>query len=458
MKIRPLSPKRYVKALRSRILARFQSNRIADEVAPEGPVGSTPDEVETAVPEPADEPAKAVSRYASLYEEHALALPSDSSIGDGDFELIGRIELSILVEAGLRPSSYLFDFGCGTGRLAVHAVPYLQGGSYLGTDISPTMLRHARAFLTSKLGAVPPNTRFEQQSDESFPTDIPPDIFCAFSVFTHMEHEDVYRYLVAARKVSGPGTVFVASCLPMDLVAARDIFLASAGLAADDRWKSVRNVVTSRELFEAVATLAGWSVSKWYPGDTPATVLPDGTPAALGQSVVIMRPTDQPNRPNLPNQPNRPAPQTPEEGRCPIGAKPPAGLEGSGSVKIAVLVGGVGGAKFLLGVKHYLGWQAYGPAPVTFGAPEEGLPWERAQGAVDHEVVAIVNTADDIRLHNLQICPDLDSCMYTLAGAVRPAARVGPGAGDLDGRRPSSPDTAPRHRGSPWATRTSPLT
>jgi LPPG:FO 2-phospho-L-lactate transferase len=86
-------------------------------------------------------------------------------------------------------------------------------------------------------------------------------------------------------------------------------------------------------------------------------------------------------------------------------------------VKITVLVGGVGGAKFLLGVKQYLGWQAYGPPQTTFGAPEGGEPWEYQQPEQVHEVTAIVNTADDIRLHNLQICPDLDSCMYTLAGA-----------------------------------------
>ncbi|MGS0687172.1 2-phospho-L-lactate transferase [Nakamurella sp. GG22] len=85
-------------------------------------------------------------------------------------------------------------------------------------------------------------------------------------------------------------------------------------------------------------------------------------------------------------------------------------------MKIAVLVGGIGGAKFLLGVKEYLGWQAYGPAPTTFGAPPEGLPWEYPASGPTSEVTAIVNTADDIRLHNLQICPDLDSCMYTLAG------------------------------------------
>jgi LPPG:FO 2-phospho-L-lactate transferase len=71
-------------------------------------------------------------------------------------------------------------------------------------------------------------------------------------------------------------------------------------------------------------------------------------------------------------------------------------------VRITVLAGGVGGAKFLLGVKAFLGWDPTGPAP---------------SGTAD-EVTAIVNTGDDIRLHNLQICPDLDSCLYTLSGAA----------------------------------------
>ncbi|MDQ2846964.1 MAG: 2-phospho-L-lactate transferase [Actinomycetota bacterium] len=69
-------------------------------------------------------------------------------------------------------------------------------------------------------------------------------------------------------------------------------------------------------------------------------------------------------------------------------------------MKIAVLAGGVGGAKFLTGVKTHLGWQPTGPRPA----------------AAADEVTAIVNTGDDIRLHGLQICPDLDSCLYTLSG------------------------------------------
>ncbi|SDP04993.1 LPPG:FO 2-phospho-L-lactate transferase [Nakamurella panacisegetis] len=73
-------------------------------------------------------------------------------------------------------------------------------------------------------------------------------------------------------------------------------------------------------------------------------------------------------------------------------------------MKITVLTGGVGGAKFLLGVKAFLGWDPTGPGP-------DGDP-----GA--DQVTAIVNIGDDIRLHGLQVCPDLDSCLYTLSGVA----------------------------------------
>jgi LPPG:FO 2-phospho-L-lactate transferase len=70
-------------------------------------------------------------------------------------------------------------------------------------------------------------------------------------------------------------------------------------------------------------------------------------------------------------------------------------------VKVVVLVGGVGGARFLLGVKAALGM-----APV---GPTEGS---------EHEITALVNTGDDVWMHGLRICPDLDTCMYTLGGGI----------------------------------------
>ncbi len=58
-------------------------------------------------------------------------------------------------------------------------------------------------------------------------------------------------------------------------------------------------------------------------------------------------------------------------------------------MRIAVLAGGIGGARFLRGVRA---------------------------ARPDDEITAIVNTGDDVTLHGLRICPDLDSVMYTLGG------------------------------------------
>jgi LPPG:FO 2-phospho-L-lactate transferase len=76
-------------------------------------------------------------------------------------------------------------------------------------------------------------------------------------------------------------------------------------------------------------------------------------------------------------------------------------------VKVTVLVGGVGGARFLLGVQQLLGLGQFAPDP-------EG------QAEVEHELTAVVNTGDDAWMHGVRICPDLDTCMYTLGGGIDP--------------------------------------
>ena len=62
-------------------------------------------------------------------------------------------------------------------------------------------------------------------------------------------------------------------------------------------------------------------------------------------------------------------------------------------MRLTVLVGGVGGARFLVGARA-------------------AFP--------DAEITAVVNVGDDVWLHGLRICPDLDTCMYTLGGGIDP--------------------------------------
>ena len=72
----------------------------------------------------------------------------------------------------------------------------------------------------------------------------------------------------------------------------------------------------------------------------------------------------------------------------------------NGGVKITVLAGGVGGARFLRGLRTHL---------------REAYP--NGDGGSTAEITAVVNTGDDMWLTGLRVCPDLDSIMYTLGGA-----------------------------------------
>lgn len=68
-------------------------------------------------------------------------------------------------------------------------------------------------------------------------------------------------------------------------------------------------------------------------------------------------------------------------------------------MEITVLSGGIGGARFVEGLRDVLG-------------PTDSI-------------TVIANTADDIWLFGLKVCPDLDTVMYTLGGGIDPERRWG---------------------------------
>ena len=69
---------------------------------------------------------------------------------------------------------------------------------------------------------------------------------------------------------------------------------------------------------------------------------------------------------------------------------------------ITVLSGGMGGARFLQGLLHGI---AVGALPGV---------------ARDATVTVVANTADDLWIHGLKVCPDLDTVMYTLGDGIDP--------------------------------------
>ncbi len=237
---------------------------------------------------PSDSAASNRASYEALYEAHARSA-GDDGVGSGEYDIVGEIELDVLRAEGLEATSTLLDFGCGNGRLAVHAVPYLANGTYLGIDIAPTFLAHAARRLEPLRATGSCSVRLIHQTDETF--DVPDhsvDIACAYSVFTHMEHEDMYRYLVQFKRIIRPGGRLVISCLPMTLATARDVFLAEAAFDPANRWTRVRNVTTSVDLVNEIAALSGWTVLSWQSGDQPQARSRTGEMRALGQSVVVL--------------------------------------------------------------------------------------------------------------------------------------------------------------------------
>jgi LPPG:FO 2-phospho-L-lactate transferase len=67
---------------------------------------------------------------------------------------------------------------------------------------------------------------------------------------------------------------------------------------------------------------------------------------------------------------------------------------------LTVLSGGMGGAKFIQGLLHGI---AAGSVP---GVAAEAV------------VTVVANTADDLWVHGLKVCPDLDTVMYTLGDGI----------------------------------------
>ncbi|MGL5857450.1 MAG: 2-phospho-L-lactate transferase [Angustibacter sp.] len=78
-------------------------------------------------------------------------------------------------------------------------------------------------------------------------------------------------------------------------------------------------------------------------------------------------------------------------------------------MRICLIAGGVGGARFTRGLLAHL--DQHNPA-------QAGTPPDATGPPAGAEVTVIGNTGDDITLFGLRVCPDLDTVMYTLGGGI----------------------------------------
>ena len=132
----------------------------------------------------------------------------------GLWDEVGALQFDFLRAQGMAPQHMLLDVGCGSGRLAVLAVPYLEPGRYFGIDISPALLRAARDELAAagcadRISA----TTFHATADFRPSAEMPAafDFAIAQSVFTHLPLSHFTACLRSLRPRIAPGGLFFAT-------------------------------------------------------------------------------------------------------------------------------------------------------------------------------------------------------------------------------------------------------
>ena len=137
------------------------------------------------------------------------------SIGGGDFKEIGTEFFGYFRNlCKVKPAASILDIGCGTGRMAVPLLNYLDdNGAYTGFDISRKAIRWCNGRIAAKrsnfkfLWADIYNREYHPKgqiaaTEYRFPCpDETIDLVFAASVFTHMLPDEVRHYLDEIHRV-----------------------------------------------------------------------------------------------------------------------------------------------------------------------------------------------------------------------------------------------------------------
>ena len=224
----------------------------------------------------------------SLGQTHDHDRAMQIAIG-GEFDAIGIVEREILIHFGLQPEGSVVDVGCGSGRLSKPLAAYLRG-RYLGIDIVPELVEHART-ITGR-----PDWQFSVATGLEIPeSSNRADIVCFFSVFTHLLHEQSYLYLRDARRVLKPGGRVVFSFLEFAIPSHWTVFENTV----KDIGAEHLNVFVGRDAIRAWAEHLDFEVVTILDGDKPQVPLREpvtmenGTvmseSGSLGQSLCVLR-------------------------------------------------------------------------------------------------------------------------------------------------------------------------
>jgi len=220
---------------------------------------------------------RSVAEYENLVRMLVASHPYDEAMSlavGGDFDAIGKVERQILEHFGLRPGMSLVDVGCGSGRLAQTLAG--SGIQYLGTDVVQALLDFAKT-------KCPQNFAFRLHKALSVPVATHSvDMICAFSVFTHLPHDESYLYMADMFRALKAGGRLVFSFLEFRMKSHWPIFVQTAEAKRSGHQLQLNQFI-EREAIVVWAEALSYQAPVFIPGDQA----PWGG-AALGQSVAVL--------------------------------------------------------------------------------------------------------------------------------------------------------------------------
>jgi ubiquinone/menaquinone biosynthesis C-methylase UbiE len=210
-----------------------------------------------------------------LIRNHPLAEAMSLAVG-GYYEEFSVILAEVLVQNGLRDGMTLVDLGCGSGRAAKGISKRVQI-EYLGTDVVQRLLDYAAK-------VCPKHYRYKCHRELSVPApDSSADMVCAFSLFTHLLHEESYIYLQESHRVLKPGGKFVMSFLEFASPSHWAIFQPTME-ARRHNARQPLNMFIERNVIDVWCGHLGFVRESFVDGTDPRW-----QGSALGQSLAVLR-------------------------------------------------------------------------------------------------------------------------------------------------------------------------
>jgi ubiquinone/menaquinone biosynthesis C-methylase UbiE len=208
----------------------------------------------------------------------------------GEFNAVGKLEHHLLRSLGLSDGHLVVDVGCGSGRLSVQLAPF-PGIRYVGVDIVKSLVAYASGL--SKR----PDWSFICSDGSKIPCgDGAADFVCFFSVFTHLLHEDIFRYFGETARVLKPGGQLVFSFLEFRIPSHWTVFIDKVRDSAPGQHL---NQFIDRDAIRAWASYSEFEVVQLCDGDKPHIPIPEEIRwdsgarmesfGNLGQSVAVLR-------------------------------------------------------------------------------------------------------------------------------------------------------------------------